>query len=116
MQAHGNKIFCGIESVRGFFLFDVAPVHEIEHPFRKCHKALYVHMWPGKAVVLGVWQHSKNKLEDHLIEALRGRIIGYQRNKTEQEIQEGETESRLVVQVDDPESVGFGRNRHGMVG
>lgn len=93
MQAHGKKFFIGVESVRGFFVYDIASVHEIEHPFRKCNRALYLHLWPRKAIVIGIWKNSKKTLEDHLVEALRGRIIGYQRTEIEQEIQEGKTEN-----------------------
>lgn len=89
MQAHGKRLFIGIESVSGLFIYDIASVHEIEHPFRKCDKALYLHLWPGKAVVLGKWKDKIKPLEDHLIEALRGRIIGYQGTEVEQAVQEG---------------------------
>lgn len=75
MKAHGKKLFTGIEQVRGFFLFDISSVHEIEHPFRKCRYAVFLHFWPGKALVLGVWGQRKASLEAHLIEALDGRKI-----------------------------------------
>jgi hypothetical protein len=84
MKAHGKKLFTGVESIKGFFLFDIAPVHEIEHPFRKCSHALYLHAWPGKAVVLGIWRKNTKTLEEHLLEALRGRVMeNVQENRAE---------------------------------
>lgn len=74
MNTHGKKLFTGIEHVKGFFLFDVAPVHEIEHPFRSCNHALYIHCWPGKAVVLGWWKKRHNETEN-LMKAVGGRVV-----------------------------------------
>jgi hypothetical protein len=68
-----NSLFYGFENVRGRFVYDVASVHEIEYPFRKCDKALYIHILPGKALVLGKWKEGE-ELEQHLLEAMRGRV------------------------------------------
>src|SRR5579859_237214 len=72
-QMHGRYFFTGMENVKGYFAFDIAPVHEIEHPFRVCKHAVYIHVWPGKALVLGWWRKGK-ELEQHLLDAMGGRV------------------------------------------
>jgi phage-related protein len=79
VQAHGKWLFTGIENVKGRFLLDIASVHEIEYPFRKCNRALYIHAWPGVALVLGIWKKKTKTTDEHLIEALKGRIIDLQK-------------------------------------
>jgi hypothetical protein len=71
---HGERLFAGIENVKGRFLFDVASVHEIEHPFRSCNHALYIHFWPRKALVLGWWKKRHNET-DNLLLAVQGRNL-----------------------------------------
>jgi len=68
-------VFVGVEDVRGKFLFDIAPVHETEYPYRVCEKALFIHCYPGKAVVIGVWKAGDKDIMKHLLKALRGRVI-----------------------------------------
>jgi len=69
---HGRYLFAGIENVKGYFLLDIAPVHEIEHPFRSCNHALYIHHWPKKAIVLGWWKKRYDETEN-LMRAVKGR-------------------------------------------
>jgi hypothetical protein len=71
---HGKRLFTGLENVKGRFLFDVAPVHEIEHPFRSCNHAVYVHFWPRKALVLGWWKKRHSETEN-LMRAVGGRNV-----------------------------------------
>lgn len=66
--------FAGFENVKGDFLYDIASVHEVEHPYRVCDKALFLHVLPRKALVLGVWKEGKD-FDDHMLEALGGRIV-----------------------------------------
>lgn len=73
-QMHGRKLFTGVENVKGFFLIDIAPVHEIEHPFRSCNHACYLHVWPGKAVVIGWWK-KRHSEDSNLMLALQGRKL-----------------------------------------
>jgi hypothetical protein len=73
-QMYGKKLFTGVENVRGFFALDIAPVYEIEYPWRICEHALYFHIWPGKALVAGIWNKNRIPLEKHLLAAMRGRI------------------------------------------
>lgn len=75
-KMHGKFLFTGIERVKGIFLFDIAYVHEIEEPFRRCDHALYVHIWPGKALVTGFWKKRRSTVDQHLIKAMGGRALG----------------------------------------
>jgi hypothetical protein len=79
---HGRKLFTGIIYVRGFFIVDVAPVHEIEHPFRKCRFALYVRIWYNLAVVIGIWDKGHPDIQKHLISALGGRVVDTEEKAT----------------------------------
>jgi hypothetical protein len=74
MQAHGKYLFTGIENVKGYFVFDIAPIYEIEYPWRICNFALYVHIWPRKALVFGWWKNKKTSVDQHLLDAMRGRV------------------------------------------
>lgn len=71
---YGKKGFTGIQYVKGFFALDVAPVYEIEHPFRVCKRALFIRMTKNKALVLGWWRQGSD-IEKTLLSALRGKII-----------------------------------------
>ena len=79
-QMHGKFLFTGIENVKGFFLLDIAPVHEIEHPFRSCNHAWYIHAWPGKAIVIGWWKKRYSE-EQNLLRAVQGRNLDVQETK-----------------------------------
>ena len=79
-QMHGKKLFTGIENVKGFFIFDIAPVYEIEHPFRICKHALFTRIWKNKALVLGWWTRSSG-MEKTLLLSLRGRIINAEKEE-----------------------------------
>jgi hypothetical protein len=99
-QMHGGRrlftLFFGLEYVKGRFLFDLAPVFEIEHPFRICKHALFIRIHRNRALVLGWWRKS-NGMEKTLLLSLRGRvheinkeeIRGYTRPET---VQPGEEE------------------------
>jgi len=80
-QMHGSPLFVGIENVKGVFVLDVAPVHEIEHPFRSCNHAWYIHVWPGKALVLGWWK-KRHTEEQNLLMAVQGRNLDVQEENT----------------------------------
>jgi hypothetical protein len=71
---HGRKLFTGIVNVKGFFALDIAPVYEIEHPFRACNHALFVHFWPGKSIVLGWWRKGRGEVRNLLL-AVKGNKI-----------------------------------------
>lgn len=71
---HGKKLFTGIIFVKGFFLFDIASVHEIEYPFRYCDHALYIRIWKTRALVLGWWKQSSD-IDEHLMRSIGGRIL-----------------------------------------
>jgi len=78
-QMHGRNLFTGVEYVKGFFLFDMAPVFEIEHPFRKCKHALYVRIWFNRALVLGWWRQGDEV--SNLLMAVRGNKINVEDEK-----------------------------------
>lgn len=67
--------FVGVEDVSGRFLYDFAPVHETEYPYRVCEKALFLHVLPRKALVIGVWKAGDKDIMKHLLEALHGRTL-----------------------------------------
>jgi hypothetical protein len=67
--------FVGVENVQGRFLYDFAPVHETEYPYRVCEKALFLHVLPSKALVIGTWKAGDKDIIKHLLSALRGRVI-----------------------------------------
>jgi len=93
-KMHGKDLFIGIISVRGFFVFDIAPTREIEEPFRDCKRSLIIHCWPGKAIVVGKW--GPEAPEDHevykLMEAIEGREITEVETKQAEEIKRPETD------------------------
>lgn len=70
-QMHGKYLFIGLENVRGLFLVDVASVYETEHPYRSCNHAWFIHVWPGKAVVVGLWRKKYGEMEN-LFRAVKG--------------------------------------------
>lgn len=72
-QMHGRKLFTGIENVKGFFVLDMAPIFEIEHPYRKCKHALFVRIWKTKAIILGWWRQGDEV--SNLLMAVRGSKI-----------------------------------------
>jgi len=73
----GRQIFWGFENVKGKFVYEIQSVHEIEYPFRVCDKALYLHVLPSKALVVGIWKAGNSDTELHLLQALRGRLVYY---------------------------------------
>lgn len=77
-QTHELTLFWGITPRRGFFVFDKAPTREIEWPFRVCKKSILIHIWPGKALVIGRWQWSELSETEALLEALEGTNLGFQ--------------------------------------
>jgi len=80
LKAHGKWLFCGLENVKGRFLIDMAPIYEIEYPFRFCEKAAFIRVSPARALVLGCWRQSMN-LDSHLLAALGGRVVHFHEEK-----------------------------------
>lgn len=75
MKTHSRgRLFTGAENVKGRFIYDVSYVYEHEYPYRKCDRALFLHVLPRKALVLGWWKDSGNT-EEHLLKALGGREL-----------------------------------------
>lgn len=76
-KMHGKPIFVGyISLVRDAPRFHIAPVYEIEHPFRLCEKALYTRLWKTHAFVIGLWRKSDLSEQELLLRAVKGRMIG----------------------------------------
>jgi hypothetical protein len=67
--------FWGIEKAYKVPFHFRTPVHENEHPFRvsRAHGFCII---PGKALLVGIWQPGVLTPEKHLLEAIRGRLIG----------------------------------------
>lgn len=85
-KMHGKPIFVGyINLVRDAPRFHLAPVYEIEHPFRLCKKALYTRLWKTHAFVIGLWRKSNLSEHDMLLKAVRGRTIGPQNGESNRE-------------------------------
>jgi hypothetical protein len=99
-KMHGRWLFTGIEYVKGRFLFDIAPVYEIEHPFRICYHALFIRIWPNMAAVIGWWRKSIGE-DKTLLLSLRGKILALEEERerftSRRELPEGQEE--------DPEDV-----------
>lgn len=76
-----GNFFIGVENVKGNFIFDIASVHEVEYPYRKCEHALFIHIWPHKALVLGKYSAHSGHVTAHLLEALGGKIIDFHKEK-----------------------------------
>lgn len=75
-QMHELTLFTGIIPRKGLFLFDIAPTREIEFPWRAAKRCLLIHIWPGKAIVIGRWRWSGLDEHEALLAALEGEEIG----------------------------------------
>lgn len=74
LSSNNSRWFAGKQSVKGLFLFDLASVHEIDYPYRKCKRALFIHIFPRWSIYFGRWNIGTTNIDEHLLEALKGRI------------------------------------------
>ena len=79
-QMHGKRLFTGIINVKGLFLFDVAPTYENEYPFRACEHSWVIHIWPGKALVVGCWRKKYDETSN-LMKSVGGRVVSEEQTK-----------------------------------
>ncbi len=78
-KIHGKRLFTGTENVKGRFFIDVAPVFEIEHPYRQCRHALFVRVWITKALIFGWWRQGDEV--SNLLMAVRGSKINVRKEE-----------------------------------
>ena len=83
-KMHGKPIFVGYVNLkRDAPRFHLAPMYEIEHPFRHCEKTLHARLWKTHAIVIGLWRKSNLSEHDMLLKAVRGRMIGPENGEPE---------------------------------
>lgn len=102
-QMHGERLFTGLENVKGRFFIDIAPIFEIEHPYRKCRHALFVRVWRTKAVILGWWRQGDEV--SNLLMAVRGSKINVE--EEEQDFYRAAMGRRLLVSAEENSQDGF---------
>ena len=83
-QMHELTLFCGVIhrkglfSVKGLYLFDVAPTKEIEWPYRISKRSIQIRLPRGKALCIGRWSFSGMSETEALLSALEGINLGFQ--------------------------------------
>ena len=70
-----GRIFWGITNANVPKYFGTDPVYLNEYPYHKCERALFIHIWPRKAIAMGVWKPRIVSINEHLMEALQGREL-----------------------------------------
>lgn len=87
-QMHGKHFFTGITHVKAAPRIHLAPVTEIEHPYRKCPKAIYLRLVrcpyckAGPALVIGYWFRNTKSVDEHIMEAIEGHEIKEEGERT----------------------------------
>lgn len=106
MQAKEITLFGGLEYVKWNMVADIAPVFEIEYPFRTCKHAFYIRISWKRALVLGRWVSGAPE-EIVLLSALRGKILDFKKEVRSFRLgnQQGERRGLLDNQEESTEDV-----------
>lgn len=70
-----GRIFCGMTNANIPKVTGIDKVYLNEYPYHKCEHALFFHVWYRKALVIGIWKPRKVSVNEHLLEALKGREV-----------------------------------------
>lgn len=73
----GENHFWGVDKAYAVPLWFNTTVHENDPPYR-VSRATGIHFFPGKALLFGRWGRPSGNMTEHLMQALRGRIVTFE--------------------------------------